>query len=105
MRLGVKEDAFIDFYTDKRIDNWFTRKIDEKAGYLYRKKFMQMDKADNTINKVYLDQLKMLKDIIDSKNDKDDFQYVVINATTDFMLPEEHVAKTDKANGFVDYKD
>lgn len=102
-KLGVIEDRFIDFFSNDKVDAWFTNRVNEKAGYFYRKKFREVNSSQKP-TPADLNQLSMLEKLVNKKNTNDGVEYVIIQAPTDFISNEQQKAQYQQDAVAVDYE-
>lgn len=103
-QLGVVEDRFIDFFSNDKVDTWFTSRVNEKAGYFYRKKFREVNNNQKP-TPADLNQLNMLEKLVNKKNSNDGIEYVIIQAPTDFLSSDEQKQSYKEQAGAIDYHD
>lgn len=102
--IGVVEDRFIDFFSNDKVDTWFTSRVNEKAGYFYRKKFREVNNNQKP-TPADLNQLNMLEKLVNKKNSNDGIEYVIIQAPTDFLSSDEQKKNYKEQAGVVEYQD
>lgn len=101
-KLGVVEDRFIDFFSNDKVDAWFTNRVNEKAGYFYRKKFREVNSTQKP-TPADLNQLSMLEKLVNKKNTNDGVEYVIIQAPTDFLSSDNQKQDYKEQAGAVNY--